>query len=280
MEPEQNRNHTPIDTTATLRYLKTTEGLSEIIPSVAGEEAPQQQATYLDVPVTVFDGREKTPAFSLDQEGFTLEAQTTAVNDFFDDDQIKKIWEDEVKTLLLQKTGARHIEIFDHTRRAASKSLRQSKNVREPAGNIHGDYTALSGVQRLLDYYHDQPDTAVSRLRNRFSIVNVWRSTAGAIESAPLTLCDATTVSPSDLVAVKRRGKDRLGEIQLALPNEAHKWYYFPKMSMNEVLLIKTYDSDASLPTRSAIHSAFADPATPAEAAPRESIETRCFVFY
>ena len=83
-----------------------------------------------------------------------------------------------------------------------------------------------------------------------------------------------------DLIAVKRWGKDRLGEVQLALPNDAHTWYYIPTMRIDEALLIKTYDSNPTMPTRSAIHSAFDDPATPAEVAPRESIETSCFVFF
>ena len=51
-------------------------------------------------------------------------------------------------------------------------------------------------------------------------------------------------------------------------------------MSAEEALLIKTYDSAEDGRARFAIHSAFQDPTSPPDAPARESIETRCFVFF
>jgi hypothetical protein len=117
-------------------------------------------------------------------------------------------------------------------------------------------------------------------LRQRFIIVNVWRSIRGTVLNAPLALCDAASLAPEDLVSVERKAKDRIGEIQQAVYNPAHRWYYFPDMRPDEALLIKTYDSVADGRARFTIHTSFDDPNAAADAPPRESLETRCFAFF
>ena len=62
--------------------------------------------------------------------------------------------------------------------------------------------------------------------------------------------------------------------------NAAHRWFYFPAMASDEAVLIKTYDSAMDGRNRFTIHTAFEDPNSAADAAPRQSLETRCFVFY
>lgn len=68
--------------------------------------------------------------------------------------------------------------------------------------------------------------------------------------------------------------------IQQATFNPAHRWFYFPNMHTHEALLIKTYDSAEGGPARFTIHTAFDDPTAAADAAPRQSIESRTFVFF
>jgi hypothetical protein len=185
-----------------------------------------------------------------------------------------------VKALLTKITGATRVEIFDDTRRSSSLQTQRDKEIREPADIVHNDYTAASGVKRLCDHFVDDPEDLERLLQRRFAIVNVWRSIAGPIHNHPLVLCDATTVRPEDLVSVERRAEDRIGELQVALHNAAHCWYYFPEMQMDEALLFKTFDSATDGRTRFTIHSSFEDPTAPADAAPRESIETRCLLFF
>ncbi len=50
-------------------------------------------------------------------------------------------------------------------------------------------------------------------------------------------------------------------------------------MARHEALLIKCYDSARDGRARFTIHTAFDDPASPPGAPPRESIESRTFVF-
>jgi hypothetical protein len=117
-------------------------------------------------------------------------------------------------------------------------------------------------------------------LRRRFAIVNVWRSIRGTVRSAPLALCDASSIAAEDLVPVTRQARDRIGEIQQAVYNPSHRWYYFPEMQPDEALLIKTYDAATDGRARFTLHTSFDDPTAAADAEPRESLETRCFAFF
>ena len=54
----------------------------------------------------------------------------------------------------------------------------------------------------------------------------------------------------------------------------------FQLVPQASAVLIKTYDSARDGRNRFTIHTAFADPNSSVDAAPRQSLETRCFVFY
>lgn len=96
----------------------------------------------------------------------------------------------------------------------------------------------------------------------------------------PLACCDATSIETTDLLASERRAQDRIGELELVCWNPAHRWYYFPEMIREEVLLIKTFDSAKDGRARRSIHTAFSNPLAPPDAPPRESIESRLLVFF
>ena len=273
----------PDSVEAELKYLADAEGVSVYVASVGGGDQTEHQGSYVMQTVPIANGRARAggaAGFSLDREGFQLVAQQSAVTDFYDDGQIARVYEAEVKALVAKVMGATRVEIFDHTRRGAALAVQQARMIREPASIIHNDYTADSAPQRLRDHFAEDPAQAEALLARRFAIVNVWRSIAGTVATAPLALCDAGSVAPADLVPVERRAKARIGWIQQALYNPAHRWFYFPRMTLAEALLIKTYDSAEDGRARFTIHTAFDDPSSPPEAAPRESLETRCFAFF
>jgi len=62
--------------------------------------------------------------------------------------------------------------------------------------------------------------------------------------------------------------------------SSAHRWWYFPKMTPENVLLLKTYESETDGRARFLGHSAFEDPNTPPDAPVRESIEIRTMAFF
>ena len=270
----------PQPVAATLKFLADRSGIAVYVASVGGGEVPDHEGNFVMRTVPIHNGRARSEPFSLDREGFVLVPQSTKVGDFYDDAEVAAVYEDEVKALVRRETGASRVEIFDHTRRAVSDETRKAKLIREPASTVHNDYTESSAPKRLRDHLADTPEEAESLVRRPFAVINVWRSIAGTVRTAPLALCDASSVAPGDLVPVTRKAKDRVGEIQMALYSPGQRWYYFPGMTVDEALLIKTFDSRTDGRARFTIHTAFEDPTAPAGAPSRESMETRCFAFF
>lgn len=225
--------------------------------------------------------------FSLDVQGFTLAEQVTKVTDFNDDDQLNNIYATEIENLIAKAAGGTAAIVFDHTRRSTDVAHREKHASRDPVPAPHSDYTDASAVQRMHDKFGKKD--AEDRLKHRFSIVNAWRSMTGTLEQWPLTVCDARTIDGSRLTQTRREAPvrpdpsfeyNRPSETRHAVFDPNHKWFWFPRMTANEVLLFKNYDTLTDCTARYALHSAFQDPDTPPDAAQRETIETRAFVFY
>jgi hypothetical protein len=218
----------------------------------------------------------------LDDVGFQLLTHRSAVENFWDEDEIRRVYYPESIDLLKRVTGASEVRVFDHTlrRREPGEQDRSTKPgvARQPATRVHVDQTAASGVSRLRAEY---PDEAEELLRRRFAVVNLWRPIKSPVLDAPLAVCDARSVTPRDLIASDLVYRDRRGEIYNLIYNPGQRWFYAPEMRADEALLLKCYDSrDDGAVARFAPHTAFIDPAAPRDAPPRESIELRTFVIF
>jgi hypothetical protein len=99
------------------------------------------------------------------------------------------------------------------------------------------------------------------------------------LQQFPLALGDAGSLRADDVLATDLIYPDRVGEIYSIAYDPAQRWFYFPEMSRDEVVLIKTYDSDPAR-ARFSAHGAFADPNFPDPEVLRESIEIRALVFW
>ncbi len=267
------------DVSAVLRYLIPTGERPIYIASRGGADAALNiGAEFEEREVVIHDARRLNPAASLDREGFTLRPHRTAVADFYQLASEQAQYETEITGLVLEASGAAAALVFDHTLRSDSPAVRGERSTREPASVIHNDYTDASARKRLQDLLPE--DEAREKLKRRFAIFNVWRSIRGTVWNSPLACCDARTLAPQDLVASERRAHDRIGELELVSWNPDHRWYYFPEMTADEALLIKTFDSAGDGRATRTIHSAFDNPQAPPEAPPRESIESRLLVFF
>jgi hypothetical protein len=264
---------------ATIRYLVPSGEKPIYIASQGGADAALNiSAEFEDREVKIHDARRLQAPASLDRQGFTLLPHATQVEDFYDLETAQTAYEAEITGLVLAASGAAAAMVFDHTLRSDSRDIRSQRSVREPASVIHNDYTDASAQKRLRDLLPARE--AEERLRHRFAIVNVWRSIRGPVLNQPLACCDAATIDEADLVASERRAKERIGELQLASWNPAHRWYYYPEMTRAEALLIKTFDSARDGRARRSIHTAFSNPLAPPDAPARESIESRLLLFF
>ncbi|KAI8626962.1 hypothetical protein F5Y19DRAFT_184090 [Xylariaceae sp. FL1651] len=202
------------------------------------------------------------------------------------------------------------IVIFDHTIRR-----RDPDAARAPVQQVHVDQTTAAAVARVRR--HLPADEAEELLKRRVQLINVWRPIGHPASDHPLAVIDWRSTSPEDFIPVdllypKRadsvmdddddRGKETRpdesswhstegyevrGETMGVAANEKHRFYYVKDMTPDEALLLKCYDSwgegepagRKGVATRTP-HTAFADPDTPADAKPRQSIEVRALVFY
>jgi hypothetical protein len=232
---------------------------------------PELNVTYERRDTVIRNMRPIATKLSLETEGFRLLNHRSDVSDFHDEDEVRNTHYAEVEGLVRDATGAARVVVFDHTIR------RSSGGPRRPVPRIHNDYTVKSGPQRVRDLLGDEAEALLTR---RFSIVNVWRPIRGPLEDSPLALCDARSIAFEDLAATDLVYTDRTGEIYYVRYNPAHRWFYAPRMTRDEVLLFRCYDSEQDGRARFVPHAAFEDPTAPRNPLPRESIELRLLVFY
>src|SRR3984893_10855899 len=223
--------------------------------------------------VPIHDARPIIKDLSLDRQGFVLVRSQTAVANFYDKHEVCAVYYPELERLIKYTTGAIKVVVFAHDVRSILKARAGEQGVREPVAPVHNDYTIKSGpehVRELLD-----ADEADERLKHRFVEINVWRPISGPVQNTPLAVCDSRSIAQNDLVPT-----DLKHEVYMVRFSPRHRWFYFPAMEANEMLLIKGYDSMEDGWARFTAHAAFEDLAAPASAPARESIEARLLVFY
>jgi len=241
--------------------------------NIRGREVGTQERRAVEI----CNGRTLADEFSLDVHGFAFREHRTAMQDFFDADELKRVYYPEVERLIKEVSGAVRVVVFDHTLRSGDEGERETRLVREPVLSVHNDFTEWSGPQRVRDIL---PDEAERLLERRFAIIQVWRAINRPIQSNPLAIADARSLAATDLIAAERRYPNRVGETYRISYSPAHRWFYFPEMRRDEALVFKVFDSARDGRARFTAHTSFNDPATPAGAPPRQSIEVRTFAFF
>jgi hypothetical protein len=227
----------------------------------------------------IVDARLVPSAPSIESTGFELVGAPTSITDFHDERQIVQTYYREAEEIALNLTGGIKAKVFDHQLRQREEGRpsltmgRHGDGTRPAAvGRVHNDYTEVSGMRRLdMVFPEAEPD-------HPFVIVNLWRPVLNPAIDTPLAVCDARSFSMNDWVECDTIYPTRKGEIYLGRHSDAHRWYYYPQMQPDEVLVFKTYDSRVDAPARMTPHCAFDDPTAPADAPLRRSIEIRCLV--
>lgn len=248
------------------------------------EGVPWESGDYDMHKMAIHDARQLATRPRLQVEGFELWDASTEVSDFSDRASIEDVYYREARQLALAVTGAKQAYVFDHLlRRRAPRDnpldfgKRGANGYAAANGRIHNDYTEESGQRRLalvIEDLHQREQIT------RFSIINMWRALNGPVQDAPLAICDARTVSSKELFHCDVRYPNRTGGIYLLQHCPQHRWFYYPTMRKEEVLIFKQYDSLHTTTSRFTPHSAFDLPAVPPDTPPRESIELRCLVTY
>lgn len=227
----------------------------------------------------ISDARALSPLPSLDAEGFTLVGHANAVYDFRDPEEIKNVHVNEIRDLILKTTGADDVEVrapgvlrFGE-RSKDSGALNNSR----PGRFVHidiSDKTAAEWNAKLTP-----PDG--KRIR-RAAHINIWRVLTPPPQDVPLAVCDARSLSPDDIHVADAMFDDpddstkilRSFEGLAVRQSPSQRWWYYPNMRSDEVLVFKTNDTELGV-AHAVSHGAFDDHLCPAGQEPRSSIKMR-----
>jgi hypothetical protein len=240
--------------------------------------------------VCIHNARREPKPLTLKTSGFELVHHECRV-DFYDQQQIDSLYAAEVERVLRDLTGADEVALFGGVRRNVA---RPQGRVFNAATDVHVDYStaeARRAARGLLGLGAKAP-----LHYRRFMAINLWRAISDPPQDQPLAVCDAMSVVTQSGVPNTRILVNVLPPpetMSRELPPDdaershgwlfhfdpAHRWYYYPDMTRDELLLFKLYDSTEMGPWRCP-HASFVNPAVPAGVPPRESYEIRSFLYF
>lgn len=219
-------------------------------------------------------------AADVDREGFQLVAHRSAVSDWRDRQQLQDIYLGEVRDLIAALTGADEVQITSPgiLRYSERSGLTGTTDNSHPARFAHvdiNDVTAAQFAQR----------GAGGRPFARCAAYNLWRAVSPPPQDVPLAYCAVGSFTRDDLIVADAIFDPVDGspewsfESWVGAYNPAHRWYFYPDMTVDEAVLFKTADSDSAR-AQCIPHVAFDDPTVPADASPRISIEMRATCYW
>ena len=89
--------------------------------------------------MTIYDARPIAARLSLDGEGLAVLEHKSAVKDFYDEDELHRVYYPEAERLVAEVTGANRVLVFDHTirRRVWGGIDRAPGTPRQPVTSVH-----------------------------------------------------------------------------------------------------------------------------------------------
>ncbi len=239
--------------------------------------------------VIVRNARTETDRPALASHGFELFRHRSAVRSFADKAEVDAVYATEVADMVRRSCGADLIVPIGYIMRTANAT--GAGPAFPPASDVHVDMSPQTAPRMARDFY---AGAGSDRPYRRFLMTSLWRSFSAPPQDWPLALCDHRSIAPEEGVLnylirvparpdplVMQQEPANLDEMRAALVfrhGPHHRWYYFPDMTSDEVILIKLHDSDRST-AWFAPHTAFHDASRP-EARTRESIEFRTIAYW
>ncbi|MBH5396244.1 hypothetical protein HZZ13_00130 [Bradyrhizobium sp. CNPSo 4010] len=232
----------------------------------------------LNYDVTIRDARPIVNELSLDKEGFVLVKHKTSCANELNAEGMGARYLDEMVPFIKNYFNASWVVPKRDGVIVRSAAQSAAPGVRGAAGMAHIDYASISVP--MVAARENQTLGIPIRSYSRLMLIQAWRAVSPPPQDNLLTVCDHSTVPDADIV-VHDYTSDTGSEWKSAVlhHNPLHRWYYFPEMAPDEVILFKGYDSEISCNAQ-APHTGFDNRRAVPNAKPRESIEARFFVYF
>jgi hypothetical protein len=227
--------------------------------------------------------------FTLDEHGFCLSVHRTAITDWERNYGPETPYAGQVCEVARRLSGADFVIPIGGMLRSSGKT---SATVQPPAAEAHVDFTQRCAERYAARLYKKQ-DPQRPGFR-RFIAFSLWRALSPPPQDMPLAICegrsvrddegtantkvDVDEIPTGDALFAPIEGEENMSAATIFHHSPAHRWWYFPDMTPDEVIFLKFYDSDHRTAWRCP-HTAFRDSSRP-DANERRSIEYRGIAFF
>ena len=256
--------------TAQVRYLNPEWKGRDEMPQIGDRESRRANTSKRGVEIHDARGME----LDLDTSGFVLAEHSSRVGDFRDNEEVSSTYYDEVTRLIKGLTGADEVLIIQHVVRTEDSRDFNTAYARF----VHCDYSigdATGAARRSLE----SGSLTLDRSQHwEFAWYNTWQPIEREVQKNPLALIDARTLSTGDVVDYEYNGFGTPIVTSMPVFNPEHRFYFFPRMQTNEVLVIKQLDTRPDRAV-SCPHTSF-DLDAPEDAPGRRSIEVRLMCIF
>ena len=236
---------------------------------------------------TIHNARKHKHIPQLEHTGFCIAAENSGFNDFTNQDKIIELYYPIIReTLKKQLENSYHIKnckiyLFNNYLRNESSTDLVSISNRAPALIVHADYSPKSledfftdRIGHLFKNFCGNPKEIIGN--KNWGFFNVWKP-LNLIINSTLALCDKSSLIQEDIYRNTNYIKtNEVSHIMSLNYRKTHRWFYYPLMQPNEVIIFEQYKSDLGfnefIP---AFHSAFKIDKSLYGYAPRQSIEIR-----
>ena len=234
--------------------------------------------------VVVRNARLLDPAPTLSSHGFQLVLAPTSL-DLLDTDVVRGAFYEECREMLRRVTECAEVRGGAHEYRNGFGGQSGPRGVK-PTPNGSGGAYAQGIHADMSPAVEDRFARLVSDERH-FESINIWRSAIPqTVLTMPLAVCDMRSVTAEDIVFGDGQNTGDIRQYtkvvdQRLIHGEHQRWYYFPHLAPEEVLLFRQYDTrQEALNLRTVFHTAVEDPTTPPDAPMRYTIEVRMQAIY
>ncbi|KAF1815307.1 putative CmcJ-like methyltransferase [Eremomyces bilateralis CBS 781.70] len=252
-----------------------------------GDEIPRTNCkSQVQSNILIHDIRGRESSFSLDNNGFeilTLDSKL-GPEDFYDREKVQAVYYKELQQLLRDRFGPKRVEILEHgiRRRHAEFpiSIGGDYDHLQPTSIIHiGLSPWLNGEQNPLLTCLTCSSITIGSLRLTSS--SIWKPLRGPLTDWPLSVCDARSVSiEQDCEATDVVERTGFTENYQVYFNPAQHFCYLNRQLASELVVFRQSDTKPGCTTAGSPHAGFRNPNTMPGEHPRESIETRAFLYY
>ncbi|MBH67089.1 MAG: hypothetical protein CMM58_01930 [Rhodospirillaceae bacterium] len=253
---------------AKVRYINTEWKTREKPPRIGSKESRRENTNYQDILVRDARPRLDRGEIGLEKTGFTLATNNTSCSDFRNENTIKSEYLPEMLDLICRLTGAKAAYHYGFL-------VRTEKPVDFNDGYarfVHCDYN----VKRVVSMSHEvlRENEVEPNRGDTYAWFNTWQPFDNPAINNPLTFIDSTSLSKGDVIDYYYTGRGRDSLVAAPVYNPEHRWYYFPEMGLDEVIVLKQMDQRPGKLVYCP-HTSFDNPLGGDIMPPRRSIETR-----